>query len=102
MSANTAETGRNGYKIRMTPDRPALPRRKVFEAESSALSGPFWEATRRRELVLPWCVQCERAIWFPREMCPTCRGTVFDWRPASGVGEVYAVSVGRGADDGAY
>jgi uncharacterized OB-fold protein len=81
----------------MTTERPALPRRKVFEAESSALSGPFWDATRRRELVLPWCVQCERPIWFPREACPTCRGTVFDWRPAGGTGRIHAVSVGRGA-----
>jgi len=87
---------------------PALPRRKVFEPQSSTLSGPFWEATRERRLVLPWCTACERAIWFPREVCPHCRGTSFDWRPASGTGEVHAVSVhhqpglGRDAADGAY
>jgi uncharacterized OB-fold protein len=75
------------------PAKPALPRRKVFEAESSTLSGPFWEATRHRQLVLPWCTACERAIWFPREICPHCRGTTFEWRPARGEGEVRAVSV---------
>jgi len=84
------------------PDRPALPRRRVDEARSSALSGPFWEATRNQQLVLPWCVHCERAVWFPREVCPSCRGTEFDWRPASGAGQVQAVSVGRGADDDTY
>jgi hypothetical protein len=85
-----------------------LPRRKVFEPQSSTLSGPFWEATRVRQLVLPWCTGCERAVWFPREICPHCRGTSFDWRPASGAGEVHAVSVhhqtglGRDPADGPY
>jgi uncharacterized protein len=73
--------------------RPQLPRRRVFEAESSTLSGPFWEATRERRLVLPWCPTCEQAVWFPREVCPSCRGTTFEWRPARGDGQVHAVSV---------
>ena len=75
------------------PAKPALPRRRVFEEKSSTLSGPFWEATRHQQLVLPWCTRCERAIWFPREICPHCQGTVFEWRPASGDGHVRTVSV---------
>ena len=66
----------------------------MFEPESSTLSGPFWEATRERRLVLPWCTGCERAVWFPREVCPNCRGTTFDWRPALGEGEVHTVLTG--------
>jgi hypothetical protein len=90
------------------PALPELPRRRVFEPESSTLSGPFWEATRQRRLVLPWCTKCEQAVWFPREVCPSCRGRTFEWRPASGAGEVHAVSVhnkpglGRTEDDGPY
>jgi uncharacterized OB-fold protein len=75
------------------PAKPALPRRKVVEAEASTLLGPFWEATRHRRLALPWCTTCERPLWFPREVCPICRGTAFDWRRATGFGEVRSVTI---------
>lgn len=53
----------------------------------------FWSATERRELVLPWCTSCERPFWYPRPVCPRCLRPDIEWRPASGRGEVYAVSV---------
>jgi hypothetical protein len=71
-------------------DAPAPTR---FEPPVSGAGGPFWEASRSREFVLPWCTACSRAIWYPREVCPHCHATDVDWRPASGRGEVYAVSV---------
>lgn len=80
----------------------------VFEPEVTELSVPFWDATRREQLVLPWCTACERAVWYPREVCPRCGGTGMDWRPAQGTGSVHAVSVqhqpgpGRRAEDGPY
>lgn len=54
---------------------------------------PFWEATRERRLVLPWCTACDRPHWYPRAVCPACLGDSIEWRAASGVGEVYAASV---------
>lgn len=72
------------------------------------MSEAFWDATRRRELVLPWCTPCGQPFWYPREVCPACGSTEIDWRPASGDGAVYAVSVhhkpgpGRDAADGPY
>ena len=53
----------------------------------------FWSATERRELVLPWCTSCEQAFWYPRPVCPRCLRPDVEWRPASGRGEVYAISV---------
>jgi uncharacterized OB-fold protein len=53
----------------------------------------FWDATRRGELVLPWCRACARAFWFPRPVCPGCLGDHIEWRAAQGIGTVYAVSV---------
>jgi uncharacterized OB-fold protein len=69
---------------------------------------PFWEATRGHALVLPWCVACDRAMWYPREVCPACLATDIEWRPASGTGTVHATTVnhlpgpGRDASDGPY
>ncbi|GAC1599103.1 MAG: OB-fold domain-containing protein [Acidimicrobiales bacterium] len=64
-----------------------------LEPPITETSGPFWEATRTRQLLLQWCTSCERAIWYPRETCPSCMGQSLEWRPASGAGVVYAVTV---------
>lgn len=80
----------------------------LFEPPASEAAAPFWEATRRGELVLPWCTTCRRPFWYPREVCPICLGVAIEWRPAGGAGEVYAVSVqhragpGRDPADGPY
>jgi hypothetical protein len=58
----------------------------------SPAAEPFWEATRDRRLVLQWCRACDRAIHFPREICPSCLGTDLEFRPAAGTGTVYACS----------
>ncbi len=59
----------------------------------SAEAGPYWEATRSRRLVLPWCISCDRPFWYPRAACPGCLSTDIEWREATGRGTVYAVSV---------
>ncbi len=71
-------------------------------------AGPFWEATREQRFVLPWCRECDTAIWYPRAVCPRCLGDAVEWRDDDGDGTVYAASVhtkpgpGREADDGPY
>jgi len=69
---------------------------------------PFWDATRDQRFVLPWCIACDAAIWYPRATCPRCLGDAVEWRDDDGGGTVYAASVhskpgpGRDADDGPY
>ena len=81
---------------------------KVLEPPVSPGTEPFWDATRDRTFVLPWCRECDRAMWYPREVCPACWSSAIDWRPAAGTGAVYAVAVhhlpgpGRDASDGTY
>ena len=75
-------------------DRPvsdAKPRR--MEPATSDVTEPFWEATRQRQYLLQWCLDCEQPIFYPREVCPRCLRTSLEWRQASGEGRVYAVSV---------
>jgi uncharacterized OB-fold protein len=65
-----------------------------FEPPASDESQPFWDATRDKKLVLQWCSGCNKAIHYPREFCPSCLlPDNLEWRDASGLGEVYAVSV---------
>jgi len=64
-----------------------------FEPAESVAGAPFWAATREQRLVLPWCTDCDRPHWFPRDVCPHCLSDAIEWRGASGNGTVYAVSV---------
>jgi uncharacterized protein len=64
-----------------------------LEPPVSEAAAPFWEATRERRLVLPWCLGCDRPFWYPRETCPRCLGGDLEWRAASGRGAVHACSV---------
>lgn len=61
--------------------------------EPSAVSAPFWTATRKRELHMQRCVSCARLVWYPRFACPHCGGSELVWERLSGDGAVYAVSV---------
>ena len=76
----------------MTTSEPqAQPTR--FEPLQTDVSAPFWDATRDQRLLLQWCTDCEQPIFYPRAACPACFGSSLEWRPASGRGEVYAVTV---------
>jgi hypothetical protein len=65
-----------------------------IEPAASEVAKPFWDATREEKFLLQWCNDCGHAIFYPREVCPSClRSDGLEWRPASGRGQVYAVSV---------
>ena len=57
------------------------------------LSRPFWEATKRHELVLPRCKTCSNTFFYPREICPSCMSDDLDWTPASGRGRLYSFTI---------
>jgi uncharacterized OB-fold protein len=65
--------------------------------EPSAVSQPFWDATRHRELIVQWCGRCEHAIYYPRVLCPGCGSTELGWRTCTGLGTVYANATHGGA-----
>jgi len=50
----------------------------------------FWEATKRGELLLQRCTNCQTVIWYPRMMCPECSGTSLEWFTGSGKGTIYS------------
>jgi uncharacterized OB-fold protein len=64
-----------------------------FEPPVTEEAEPFWDATRRQELALPWCRHCGRPFWYPRPVCPRCLSPDIEWRESAGRGQVHAVSV---------
>ena len=74
-----------------TTNESAKPTR--FEPPVSEASQPFWDATREERFLIQWCTACDQVVFYPRENCPSCLGTSFEWKQASGKGTVYASSV---------
>ena len=64
-----------------------------LEPPVSEVSQPFWDATRERRLLVQWCRDCDRPVFYPREVCPTCLGVDLEWRESAGTGIVHAITV---------
>lgn len=54
---------------------------------------PYWEATRRGELVVRHCRACDRLSWPPRGACPACSSLDLDWRPVAARGRLFTWTV---------
>ncbi len=72
----------------MDPGRLPVP-----QLSPSPEASPFWEACRRRELVLPFCTGCRRFFFYPRTLCPGCGGRDVVWRRSAGRGELYTFCI---------
>ena len=53
---------------------------------------PFWEATKRHELVYQ-VNDCGEVVFYPCKYCLACGSENTDWRVSKGEGEVYTFSV---------
>ena len=60
---------------------------------STPLTEPFWEGTRRGELRLQRCSECERFRWTPQFACPECLSEDYRWVAARGHGVVYSYTI---------
>ena len=58
---------------------------------------PFWEAIERGELAVQRCMACERAVFYPRAICPHCGDDRLRWEKAKTTGVVYSFTVVRRA-----
>ena len=56
-------------------------------------SRPFWEAARRHELSMQRCHDCQRLVFYPREVCPFCLSSELEWVTLSGRGRLHAYTV---------
>ncbi len=56
---------------------------------------PFWEATRRKEFVLQYCPVAGKFQHFPRPVSLYTGRRTIEWRPVSGRGTIYAMTVTR-------
>lgn len=53
---------------------------------------PFWEAARRRELVVQQCRTCRAHQFYPRPSCLVCDSQDMAWVEVAGTGTVYSAT----------
>jgi uncharacterized OB-fold protein len=58
----------------------------------SAWSKGYWDAARERRFVVQECRACDKAIMYPKRVCPHCLSDDLGWRASPGRGEIYAVT----------
>jgi Predicted nucleic-acid-binding protein containing a Zn-ribbon len=65
----------------------------TLSAEAEALTGEFWAAAARHELVRPVCRDCGRNFFTPQIACPQCLSENWSYERSSGRGRVYSATV---------
>ena len=69
---------------------------------STAVPGPDARYARMLEegrFCIQRCLSCEKAVFYPREICPHCGGGALEWFEPSGNGQVYSTTVVRTRED---
>lgn len=56
-------------------------------------SEPFWEGTKRHQLLIQKCAECGELIMYPKKYCPLCMSEEMKWVQASGRGKIYSFTV---------
>jgi uncharacterized OB-fold protein len=59
-------------------------------AEADGLDTPYWEGTRRGELVIQRCRGCSAWQWGPEWICHRCLGFDMGWERVEGRGRIYS------------
>jgi uncharacterized OB-fold protein len=54
---------------------------------------PFFDAAKRRQLVVQRCTQCGTYRFPAREICSNCLSRAAEWVPVSGEGEVFSYNI---------
>jgi uncharacterized OB-fold protein len=61
--------------------------------EPTSFSKPFWDGTKRHELLIQKCKDCQEFVFYPKVVCPFCLSDKLEWVKASGRGRVYTYMV---------
>lgn len=62
----------------------------VLDRTERELTGPFWAAVDRGELVRPVCASCGHSFFSPQVVCPACQSAAWAYESSSGRGHVYS------------
>jgi len=58
-------------------------------------TAPYWQAAKEHRLLVKRCLDCGKAHFYPRELCPYCHCDAVEWLQAKGTGTIYSFTVAR-------
>lgn len=61
--------------------------------EADPISATHWGGIRDGCLMIQYCRDCERRIWYPRAFCPSCMSNDLGWLEAGGQGRIHAFTI---------
>lgn len=64
-------------------------------AQKSSFTAPFWEAARKRRLVMQYCTVARKFQHYPRPVSIYTGRKTIEWRAVEGDGFIYAFTVTR-------
>ena len=75
--------------------------------ESTPDTQPFWDGCAAGELRIQRCLDCMKAFFYPRPVCPACGSVNVEWFTASGRATLYSYVINHRpapgfGDDGPY
>jgi hypothetical protein len=59
----------------------------------TALTQPFWDATREGRLIVQRCTTCGTYVWTPQMACRECLTETLEWAEVSGRGSIHTFVV---------
>ncbi len=62
------------------------------ESREEAPAGVYQRYLESGKLAFQRCNDCSAAVFYPRVICPSCGGTLLEWRESAGSGTVYATT----------
>jgi len=76
---------------------PQQASRQIPRPEMNPETQPFWDAAAQGRFLVKRCLDCGKAHWYPRSLCPFCFSARTEWQPGSGRGTIYTFSIMRRA-----
>ena len=67
--------------------------RPPFSPKPTPETQPFWDGTKKGELRIQRCRDCEQFYFYPRPLCRHCFSRNVDWQTVSGRGRLHTFTI---------
>ena len=57
------------------------------------VTAPFWDSLKAHRIRLQRCDACNKFVYYPRAVCPTCLSSELVWTDVSGRGVIHAFTI---------
>jgi uncharacterized OB-fold protein len=85
-----------------TETKPGLMSRPIPAPMVSIETKPFWDAAAEGRFLIGRCLDCGKAYWYPRSICPHCLSADTKLEESPGEGVIYTYSVMYRSATGPY